>query len=204
MPTQLDLFPNSSSRQDIDIVIRAIYKQILGNAHVMESERLTAAESQLEHGAISVREFVRILAKSDLYQSRFVANTPRYRLHELNFKHLLGRAPDSYQETVYHSSILDEQGYEADIDSYVDGKEYKSVFGEDIVPYYRGYKTLTGKNLLGYTNMFEVLTSLSTSDQAIMPANHSMLQQRLMRKNPASFTPMTDINELLRRVLKLS
>jgi len=85
-----------------------------------------------------------------LYKSRFIDNCPRYRSHELNFKHLLGRAPDGYQETLTHSQTLDDQGYEADIDSYLDSDEYQNTFGENIVPYYRGYKTQTGVNQTDY------------------------------------------------------
>ncbi|MEO1400343.1 MAG: phycobilisome rod-core linker polypeptide [Cyanobacteria bacterium J06635_1] len=192
-----------SSDQDAELVIKAIYKQVLGNAHIMESERLTVAESQLKDGRISVREFVRWLAKSELYKSRFIDKSPRYRTHELNFKHLLGRAPDSYQETIHHSSILDSQGYEADIDTYIDSNEYQEVFGENIVPYYRGYKTQTGKRLLGYTNMFEMLPSVSTSDQATGGVSRSRLQKQLMHNTPNGNQPVTDVRELLRKVLNL-
>ena len=152
----IKLVPGSSD-DELETVINAVYKQVLGNAHIMESERLTAAESQLKRDEISIRDFVRWIAKSELYKSRFIDNCPRYRSHELNFKHLLGRAPDGYQETITHSQTLDNQGYEADIDSYIDSDEYQETFGENIVPYYRGYKTQTGKSLLGYTNMFQML-----------------------------------------------
>ncbi|NEO56323.1 MAG: phycobilisome Linker polypeptide [Okeania sp. SIO3B5] len=203
-PIKFKFVPNSSF-EDVELVIRALYKQVLGNAHVMESERLTVAESQLKHGHITVREFVRCLAKSELYKSRFIDNCPRYRCHELNFKHLLGRAPDSYQETVYHSQILDSQGYEADIDSYIDSQEYEEAFGENIVPYYRGYKTQTGKSVVGYTYMFEMFESLSTSDQASFSGNQSRLQNQLMSNNPVNASqPITDTVELVRKVLKAS
>ena len=66
----LELWPNSSL-EDIQTVIRGVYKYVLGNPHVMESERLTEAESQLSDGSISVREFVRAIAKSDFYRSRY-------------------------------------------------------------------------------------------------------------------------------------
>ncbi len=195
-------FIPGSSDQEAEIVIRALYKQVLGNAYVMESERFPVAESQLKKGNISVREFVRMLAKSELYKSRFIDNCPRYRAHELNFKHLLGRAPDSYDETIYHSNILDAQGYEADIDSYLDSDEYQNAFGENIVPYYRGYKSQTGKNLLGYTNMFKMLPSISTSDKAGMSANSPRLAQALIYKNSGGSLPVTDINQLIRDALK--
>ena len=74
-------------------IIRAIYRQVLGNAYVMDSERQVVIESQFKLGEISVREFVRRLAKSDLYRSRFFESCARYRYIELAFRHLLGRAP---------------------------------------------------------------------------------------------------------------
>jgi len=177
----------------------------------MESERFTVAESQLKQGDITVREFVRWLAKSELYKSRFINTCPRYRSHELNFKHLLGRAPDSYQETVQHSHILDNQGYEADIDSYIDSDEYFAAFGENIVPFYRGYNSLKGKSLLGYINMLEMLDCASTSDKAGKDGNKPRLQEQLMVNKPNltqapinNSQPVTDTVELIRKVLNLS
>lgn len=190
-----------ASYADVDLVIGAIYKQVLGNAHIMESERLTSAESHLRHGNITVREFVRTLAKSNLYQSLFIENSPRYRCHELNFKHLLGRAPESYDETVYHSAILDHHGYEADIDAYIDSEEYTTAFGEHVVPHYRGYKTQIGKRLLGYVNMFDMLTSVSTSDKA--GANKARVEKRLSYENPTQVQPVTDGNALIQRLFGL-
>ncbi len=139
----VELCPGFSAA-DADVTIRAIYCQVLGNAHVMESERSVVAESQLKQGELSVREFVRRLAKSALYRSRFFDNCARYRSIELNFKHLLGRAPDNFDEMRYHSGVLDSSGFEADIDAYVDSDEYQTAFGEAIVPYYRGYRTQSG------------------------------------------------------------
>ncbi|MBT9316791.1 phycobilisome rod-core linker polypeptide [Leptothoe spongobia] len=190
------LIPGDSV-QDKEIVIRAIYKQVLSNAYVMESERLTAAEEQLFNGNLTVREFVRLLAKSDLYKSRFIDNSPRYRCHELNFKNLLGRAPDSYQETAYHSDIIDNQGYDADIDAYIDSDEYEEAFGENVVPFYRGYKTQTGKRLLGYINMFDMLESVSSSSVA-SPTNKSRLESRLSYLNPVDHQPIQPQKPIVR------
>ncbi len=197
----LELIPGSSEAE-AETIIKAVYKQVLGNAHIMESERLTIAESQFKRGEISVREFVRWVAKSELYKSRFIDNCPRYRSHELNFKHLLGRAPDGYQETLYHSQILDSEGYEADIDSYIDSDEYQDAFGENIVPYYRGYKTQTGKRLLGYTNMFKMLESVSTSDKAGISGNAPRLVASIIYNNPNGYVPIADINELIKQAVK--
>ena len=197
----IELCPQASISEK-EIVINAVYRQVLGNAHLMESERLTIAESKLKQREISVRKFVRTIAKSELYKSRFINNCPRYRSHELNFKHLLGRAPDDYQETLIHSQILDSKGYDADIDSYIDSDEYQQVFGENIVPYYRGYQTQTGKKLLGYTNMFKMLESISTSDKAGKSGNAPRLAKSIIYNTPGGNAPVTDINAMLQEVLK--
>ena len=50
----------SNATEDyLQVVIRAAYRQVLGNAHLMESQRLTSAESLLRNGDITVRDFIR-------------------------------------------------------------------------------------------------------------------------------------------------
>lgn len=44
---------------DIQATIAAAYRQVLGNEHVMQSERLKSAESLLRQGQTTVRDFVR-------------------------------------------------------------------------------------------------------------------------------------------------
>lgn len=191
-----------ASLSDIDVVIRAVYKQVFGNAYIMESERLTVAESQLSHGDITVREFVRCCAKSEFYRSRFFNDCYRYRAIELNYKHLLGRAPDDYSEMKYHSQILDEYGFEADIDSYLDSDEYLDAFGENIVPYYRGFQTQPGKKMLGFTNMFELLRSDSSSDKDLTEGNKSRLVRPLITNTPSGTQKYTDVNALLTKLFE--
>jgi hypothetical protein len=41
-----ELRPNTSE-SELQTLIRAVYKQLLGNAHLLESERLASPESQL-------------------------------------------------------------------------------------------------------------------------------------------------------------
>ena len=192
----------TASADDIEIVIRAVYRQVLGNAYIMESERLIVPESQLKQGIIDVREFVRQIAKSELYRSRFFDNVYRYRAIELNFKHLLGRAPDDYSETKHHSNILDESGFEADIDSYLDSDEYLDAFGENIVPYYRGYKTQTGKKILEFTNMLQLLRSNSSSDKNLATNNEPQLVRSLITNAPYGRQKLTDISALLAEIFK--
>jgi phycoerythrin-associated linker protein len=94
-----------------------------------------------------VREFVRAVAKSEFYQRRYFENCAPYRFVELNCKHLLGRAPLDQAELSEHIRLCVEQGYEAEIDSYIDSAEYQDKFGENIVPYYTANTRLGQKNV---------------------------------------------------------
>jgi phycoerythrin-associated linker protein len=47
---------STSSADDIQSVIRAVCKQMLGNPHVIDRERLTIAASQLLERSLSVRD----------------------------------------------------------------------------------------------------------------------------------------------------
>ena len=149
-----ELWPTSSPG-DVEIIIGAVYKQVLGNPHVMESERLVTAESQLRDGSISVREFVRAVAKSDFYRTRYFESCAPYRFVELSFQHMLGRAPESQAEVSEHIRRCNEEGYEADIDSYIDSEEYQQSFGENVVPYARD-KSETGRKQVVYNRNFAV------------------------------------------------
>jgi len=109
-----------TSIEERQIVINAVYRQVFGNAHLMESERLHEVESQLCSGEINLMEFIRQLAKSERYRSLFFDRCTNVRAIELNFKHLLGRAPENSQEISEHILILAEGGFDAEIDSYLD------------------------------------------------------------------------------------
>lgn len=187
--TPIRLWPVSAatdSADDLEIVIRAIYKQVLGNAYVMESERQQIPESQFRRGELTVMEFIRQIAYSDLYRTRFFENGPRNRFIELNFKHLLGRAPESRAEVADHSAILDRGGYEAEIDSYLDSDEYLQTFGTDTVPYYRGYKTEGSNSLVGFTHMFALLRGASSSDKHVTTNNPARLPSQLFANQASS------------------
>ena len=151
------------SAEDREEIINAVYRQVLGNAYVMESERLEVEESQFKLGEFSVREFVRAVAKSGMYRARFFESCPRYRYTELNFRHLLGRAPNNYDEMKFHSNVLDAEGFEADIDTYIDSDEYQNTFGENIVPYIRGYQSVASESMVEFTHLFELVRGASSS-----------------------------------------
>jgi phycoerythrin-associated linker protein len=186
---RFELVPGRS-QEEVETIIRAIYRQVLGNAYVMESERATVPESQFKLGQLSVREFVRALAKSDLYRSRFFDSCPRYRYIELAFKHLLGRAPDDLEEMRGHSTILDNKGFEADIDSFIDSDEYQNNFGENIVPYIRGYKTQPGIDMVGFTHIFALQRGTSSSDlKGSISGKSPVLNKYVIQNTPITIVP---------------
>ncbi len=159
----IELRPNASE-DDLQSVIRAAYRQVLGNAHVMESQRLTSAESQLRNGDLSVTGFVRAIAQSDLYQSLFFENSSPYRFVELNFKHLLGRAPQDQAEIAEHVLTYNTHGYEAEINSYIDSDEYVSSFGENVVPSARGNRSQVGSKNVNFNRTFTLMRGFATND----------------------------------------
>lgn len=158
----LELLPGDTSEKQ-EQIIRAVYRQVLGNAYVMESERQIVAESQFKLGELSLREFVRSIAKSELYRSRFFDACPRYRYIELAFRHLMGRAPSDFEEMRGHAERLDNDGYEADIDSFIDSNEYQDTFGEWTVPYQRGWKTESCMTMQEFTWSMQLLRGASSS-----------------------------------------
>lgn len=151
---------------NVQAVINAAYRQVFGNDHVMESERLISAESLLRRGNISVRDFIRALAQSELYRKKFFYSTPQVRFIELNYKHLLGRAPYDESEVSAHVNLYMQKGYEAEIDSYIDSIEYQENFGEAIVPYYRGFETQRGQKTAGFNRMFQLYRGYANSDRS--------------------------------------
>lgn len=161
----VELRPNWS-QEEAEAVIRAAYRQVMGNEHLMSSERLTSAESLLRNGAISVKDFVRALALSELYKEKFFYSNPQNRFIELNYKHLLGRAPYDRAEIAYHTDLYNHEGYEAEIDSYLDSPEYQENFGESIVPYYRGFTTQRNQKTVGFSRIFQLYRGYATSDRS--------------------------------------
>ncbi|NEP63497.1 MAG: photosystem I reaction center subunit XII [Symploca sp. SIO2G7] len=158
----VELRPNATE-EDLQVVIRAVYKQVLGNAHVLDSQRLTSAESMLRNGEITVRGFVRAVATSDIYKARCFDNSSPYRFIELNFKHLLGRAPQDQAEVSEHVQTYNTAGYDAEIDSYLGSDEYLSAFGENVVPYACGVSQ-TGVKNVAFNRLFALDRGFAAND----------------------------------------
>lgn len=179
----------TATKEEIELVINAVYRQLLGNDYLMQFERLTSAESLLRDRKLTVQEFVRLVAKSELYKSKFFYNSFQTRIIELNYKHLLGRAPYDESEVIYHLDLYQEKGYEADIDSYIDSPEYQANFGDNIVPYYRDFETRgkgAGQRTVGFTRMFQLYRGYATSDSSQIAGKASRLAGELGRNSAST------------------
>jgi phycocyanin-associated rod linker protein len=185
----VELRPNATLA-DIEAVILAVYQQVLGNPHLLTSERLVMAESLLRNRKITVQEFVRQVAKSDLYKQQFFHNCFQSRTIELNFKHLLGRAPYDQSEITDHLNLYQSKGFEADIDSYIDSPEYQAYFGDSIVPYYRDLVTTgMGQRTVGFTRLLQLYRGYANSDRAQLVGNAPRLVKDLARNQASVVVP---------------
>jgi phycobilisome core-membrane linker protein len=145
---RLDQLPGTGSRKapstssvkfsesSTQAVIRAAYFQVFGR-DVYEGQRLKVAEIKLENGEIPVREFIRALAKSDLFRKLYW--TPLYVCKAVEYIHrrLLGRPTYGRQENNKYFDICSKKGLYGLVDAMIDSPEYNEAFGEDTVPYER-------------------------------------------------------------------
>jgi phycobilisome core-membrane linker protein len=120
-------------------VVKAAYRQIFERDITRAySLSISDIESKVKNGDISMKEFVRRLTKSPLYQKQFYQPFINSRVIELAFRHILGRGPSSREEVQKYFSIISNGGLAALIDALVDSAEYSDYFGEETVPYLRG------------------------------------------------------------------
>lgn len=179
---------NGDTADQITALIRSVYRQVLGNPHVMESERSLTAESQFAEGRLSAREFVRAVAFSADYRRRFFEANAPYRFVELNFKHLLGRAPATQAEVSEHVQRLAVHGYEAEINSYVDSEEYQNTFGENTIPYLR-VVTESGRKQVSFNRHIALVQGYAASDS--VQTSSSLLNSVATGSSPSNWSTTT-------------
>ncbi len=146
---KLDQVPNRRSSASVkyaesstQALLNAAYLQVFGRA-LYAGQRLSVAEIKLENGDICVREFIRLLAKSEVYRKMYW--TPLYVMKAVEYLHrrLLGRPTYGRKETNQYFDIASKKGFYAVVDALLDSAEYNETFGEDTVPYER-YLTASG------------------------------------------------------------
>lgn len=123
------------SSDEARVGVRTALRNVLGNANLFESE---LAELAFPISCVTktadMKEFVRSIGLSNAYRKRFFEGTSNTRFVEANFMHFLGRAPHNQEEVSEHIKLIVEQGYNAEINSYIDSDEYDTLFGESRIP----------------------------------------------------------------------
>ncbi|MDX2271478.1 MAG: phycobilisome rod-core linker polypeptide [Cyanobacteriota bacterium] len=135
----------TGSEGSTQAVIRACYQQVYGYVP-FEGQRLNRWEIKLESGEISVKEFIRQLAKSDLFRNKYWSTLYVCKAIEYMHRRLLGRPTYGRQEINPLFDIASKQGFYAVVDAIIESPDYAMAFGEDTVPYER-YLTPGGVSL---------------------------------------------------------
>ena len=117
-------------------VIRAVYVQILGTTGY-SGEQLTVEEIKLENGDISLKEFVRQVARSTPFRKRFWSGLYITKAIEVMHRRLLGRPTFGRWEINSYFDTAARKGFNGVIDAMLESREYNDAFGQDTVPYER-------------------------------------------------------------------
>jgi phycoerythrocyanin-associated rod linker protein len=167
------------TEDELQQIFRATYEQVFGRVGVSIGDTFASAESLLRNGSINIKQFVATLAKSELYKERFFYSNSQVRFIELNYKHLLGRAPYDQSEIAAHVDTYASQGYDAEIDSYIYSPEYDAAFGDNTVPYCRGFQSIPGMKTVGFNRFFALYHGNGNSDNAQLNSSKSILGRRI-------------------------
>ena len=117
-------------------VIRAVYTQVLGNSGY-EGEQLKSAEARLENGDLSLRDFIRAIARSKAFQRRYWNGLYITKAIEVMHRRLLGRPTFGRWEIDAYFDTAARKGFYGLVDALIDSQEYAEAFGEDTVPFER-------------------------------------------------------------------
>nr|QCI07978.1 gbilisome linker polypeptide [Plumaria plumosa] len=123
---------------NIDQLVTAVYLRVFGRLIYQEERALLSKyEDQFRNGAISVRDFVRVLAKSSIFRSLYWE--PFYICKAIEYIHnrLIGRPTYGRQEINQYFNTVYKKGYYDMIDQIIESSEYIESFGDNIVPYER-------------------------------------------------------------------
>ncbi|MFN7898170.1 MAG: phycobilisome rod-core linker polypeptide [Synechococcaceae cyanobacterium] len=117
-------------------VIRAVYVQVLGTAGYA-GERNTVEEIKLENGDITLREFVRQVARSTAFRRRYWSGLYICKAIEVMHRRILGRPTFGRWEINAYFDVAARQGFYGVVDALINSRDYLDSFGEDTVPYER-------------------------------------------------------------------
>lgn len=119
-------------------LIQASYLRIFGRAIYKEEQILfKELETQVARDSLSIKEFIRQLAKSSVFRRLYWE--PLYICKAIEYIHnrILGRPTYGRQEINQYFDIAYKNGYYVMIDAMIDSIEYQETFGDNTIPYER-------------------------------------------------------------------
>ncbi len=128
---------DSNSVTEIQDLIWAAYRQVFSEHETLRANRQIQLESQVKNRSITVRDFIRGLAKSERFYEVVVSVNNNYRLVDVCLKRFLGRAAYNQQEEIAWSIKTATLGFHGFVDALIDSEEYTEAFGDYTVPYQR-------------------------------------------------------------------
>jgi phycobilisome core-membrane linker protein len=154
------------------------YRQLFGRDILVE-QRVPAAELKLKSGEITVREFVRQVAKSRLFRHLYWDALYVTKAIEYIHRRLLGRPTYGRREMGQYYDLCARKGFYALIDALLDSPEYLEAFGENTVPHER-YVTPRG-----YAMRSRAQVAASNSSALGQPrvADGAWMQEAMHRAN---------------------
>lgn len=128
---------DTNSPGEMKQLIWAAYRQVFSEHETLKFNRQITLETRLANGSITVRDFIRELAKSGRFYDLVVSVNDNYRLVEIALKRFLGRSPYNQDEKIAWSIKIGTLGFHGFVDALLDSDEYTQAFGDYTVPYQR-------------------------------------------------------------------
>lgn len=128
---------DTNSNEEIEALIWAAYRQVFSEHETLRFNRQTTLESRLKNRSLTVRDFMRELAKSERFYRMVVEVNNNYRLVEIVLKRFLGRDSYNKDEEIAWSIVIATKGFNGFIDTLLDSEAYTEAFGDYILPYQR-------------------------------------------------------------------
>ena len=153
----------------LENILKAAYRQIFErDISVLSSTyEFISIDQAFLSKKLTVRELILKLGLSKLYAKEFYNPYPNTKVIELGTKHFLGRAPKNQAEIRFYNQILASKGLNAFVSLLIENNEYKSVFGDSIVPY-RRFPTLPAANFPNTSKLYE--TFIKQNSKIIVPS----------------------------------
>ncbi len=127
---------NSLPKEDRILNLKVLYRQLFKENRDLSFHHDSRLESSYLNGDLTTRELVGKLLNSDMFVNYIFVTNSNFRFVELCFERVLGRK--ATQSEIYKwSSLLTSKGLPAFTEQLINGEEYSTAFGDNLVPFRR-------------------------------------------------------------------